>query len=209
MRGRTGHHRLGGVGAIVSGVLLCGGAARAVPPEPGSPEAGSVAVVARPAASAAVPARPAASSAAKGGIDVVVTGTRTAEDAHRAPVRVDVVTRAEAERRGATNVGEALAYGLGTQVNPSAYGALGRPSAVQIGGLDRDRVLVLEDGERAVGDRGGAIDLAQISLADVARIEVVQGPASSLYGSSAIGGVVNVITEIGRASCRERVSLNV
>lgn len=125
---------------------------------------------------------------------MVVTGTRLPENARRSPVRVDVVTRAEAERRGATNVGEALAYSLGTQVNPSAYGALGQPSAIQIGGLDRDRVLVLEDGERAVGDTGGAIDLAQIPLADVARIETLQGPASALYGTSALGGVVNVIT---------------
>lgn len=130
----------------------------------------------------------------KAPVDVVVTGTRTPESARRSPVRVDVVTRAEAERRGATNVGDALAGSLGTQVNPSAYGALGRPSAVQIGGLDRDRVLVLEDGERVVGDTGGAINLAQIPLSDVARIETVQGPSSALYGSSALGGVVNVIT---------------
>lgn len=140
-------------------------------------------------------------------VDVVVTGTRAPEDARRSPVRVDVVTREEAERRGATNVGEALAFSLGTQVNPAAYGALGQPSAIQIGGLDRDRVLVLEDGERVVGDTGGAIDLAQIPLSDVARIETLQGPASALYGSSAIGGVVNVLTaapEIEGASGRAR-----
>lgn len=148
-----------------------------------------------PAPSAESPATGQAdTSVSKAPVDVVVTGTRTPENARRSPVRVDVVTRAEAERRGATNIGDALAGSLGTQVNPSAYGALGRPSAVQIGGLDRDRVLVLEDGERVVGDTGGAINLAQIPLADVARIETVTGPSSALYGSSAIGGVVNVIT---------------
>src|SRR4029079_13163389 len=124
-------------------------------------------------------AQPSASVDPKRPVDVVVTGTRTPENARRSPVRVDVVTRAEAERRGATNVGEALAGSLGTQVNPSAYGALGRPSAIQIGGLDLKRVLVLEDGERVVGDTGGAVDLAQIPLADVARIETVQGPSSA------------------------------
>lgn len=148
------------------------------------------------AAHAADPPPPAPPPAAdpKTPVDVVVTGTRTPENARRSPVRVDVVTRAEAERRGATNVGDALAGSLGTQVNPSAYGALGRPAAVQVGGLDRDRVLVLEDGERVVGDTGGAINLAQIPLSDVSRIETVQGPSSALYGSSALGGVVNVIT---------------
>ncbi len=159
--------------------------ATATPAEP--PPAGT----AKPAAPPAAPPGPAD---AKTPVDVVVTGTRTPENARRSPVRVDVVTRAEAERRGATNVGDALAGSLGTQVNPSAYGALGRPAAIQIGGLDRDRVLVLEDGERVVGDSGGAINLAQIPLSDVSRVETVQGPSSALYGSSALGGVVNVIT---------------
>jgi outer membrane receptor for ferrienterochelin and colicins len=129
-----------------------------------------------------------------GEVEVVVTGTRTPESTQRATVRTDVVTRDEAERRGATNVGEALQGQLGVEVNPSAYDFLGGPSAIQIQGLDRERVLVLEDGERVIGDSGGAIDLSQIPLSDVSRIEVVAGPTSSLYGTSAIGGVVNVLT---------------
>lgn len=126
--------------------------------------------------------------------DVVVTGTRTPERSQRATVKTDVVTRDEADRRGATNVGEALSSQPGVQVNPGAYGFLGNPSAIQIQGFDRDRVLILEDGERVVGDVGGAIDLANIPTGDIDRIEIVTGPTSSLYGSSAIGGVVNVVT---------------
>lgn len=125
---------------------------------------------------------------------VVVTGTRTPERSQRATVKTDVVTRDEAERRGATNVGEALSSQPGVQVNPGAYGTLGNVSAIQIQGFDRDRVLVLEDGERVVGDVGGAIDLANIPTGDIDRIEIVTGPTSSLYGSSAIGGVVNIVT---------------
>jgi outer membrane receptor for ferrienterochelin and colicins len=127
-------------------------------------------------------------------VEVVVTGTRTPEDSQRATVRTGVVTRKDAERRGATNVGEALEGELGLQVNPQAYGYLGGPSAVQIQGFDEDRVLVLEDGERVIGDVGGAIDLSEIPLADVDRIEYVGGPTSSLYGTSALGGTINVIT---------------
>lgn len=141
-------------------------------------------------------------------IDVVVTGTRTAESSRRSPVRVDVVTREEAERRGATDVGEALAGQLGVQVNPSSYGFLGNPSAIQIQGFDRERVLILEDGERVVGDVGGAIDLASIPLTDVSRIELVTGPTSSLYGTSAIGGVVNILSaapEVEGFSGRARI----
>jgi outer membrane receptor for ferrienterochelin and colicins len=126
---------------------------------------------------------------------VVVTGTRTPENAQRSTVKTDVVTRDEAERRGATNAAEALSSQPGVQVNPGAYGSLGGVSAIQIQGFDRDRVLVLEDGERVVGDIGGAIDLASLPVADLARIEVVTGPTSSLYGTSAIGGVVNLVTQ--------------
>lgn len=126
---------------------------------------------------------------------VVVTGTRTPERSQRATVKTDVVTREEAERRGATNVAEALATQPGVQVNPGAYGFLGGVSAIQIQGFDRDRVLILEDGERIVGDVGGAIDLSALPTTDLSRIEIVTGPTSSLYGSSALGGVVNIITQ--------------
>lgn len=125
---------------------------------------------------------------------MVVTGTRTPERQQRSTVKTDVITRAEAERRGATNVAEALQSQPGVQVNPGNYGSLGGVSAIQIQGFDRDRVLVLEDGERVVGDVGGAVDLSTLPLNDVSRVEVVTGPTSALYGSSAIGGVVNVLT---------------
>ena len=126
---------------------------------------------------------------------VVITGTRTPERSQRSTVKTDVVTREEAERRGATNVAEALATQPGVQVNPGAYGFLGGVSAIQIQGFDRDRVLILEDGERIVGDVGGAIDLSALPTTDLSRIEIVTGPTSSLYGSSALGGVVNIITQ--------------
>lgn len=147
----------------------------------------------QPAPTQAAPPDP-VPTADDGALDVVVTGSRTQEARDRAVVKVDVVTRDEARRRGATNVGDALAGELGTTVNPAAYGAIGQPSAAQIGGFDKERVLVLSDGERVVGDVGGAIDLAQMSLDGVERIEIVQGPSSALYGTSAIGGVINVIT---------------
>ncbi|MBX3227514.1 MAG: TonB-dependent receptor [Labilithrix sp.] len=122
-------------------------------------------------------------------------------------MKTDVVTREEAERRGAVSVADALATQPGLVVNPGNYGFLGGVSALQIQGFDRDRVLILEDGERVVGDVGGAIDLSAIPIGDVSRVEVVTGPASSLYGSAALGGVVNIITAPPRdygASARAR-----
>lgn len=126
--------------------------------------------------------------------DLVVTGTRTPESSHKALVNTGAVTRREAERRGATNVAEALAGQLGLQVNPAAYGYLGGPSAVQMLGFDLNRVLILEDGERVIGDVGGAIDLSSLPLTDVSRIELVPGPTSALYGTSALGGVINILS---------------
>ena len=140
-------------------------------------------------AQSATPAPPAAPAE-----EVVVTGTRTPESSQRATVRTDVVTREEAERRGARNVGEALAGEPSLQVNPQAYGYLGGPAGVQMQGLDGDRVLILEDGERVIGDVGGVIDLSELPLTDVERIEYVVGPTSSLYGTNALGGVVNIVT---------------
>ena len=127
-------------------------------------------------------------------LEVVVTGTRTPESSQRATVRTDFVTRQEAERRGATNVAEALAGEPNLQVNPENYGYLGRPSGAQMQGLDADRVLVLEDGERVVGDQDGVVDLAQFPIVDVERIEYVTGPTSSLYGTNALGGVINIVS---------------
>jgi outer membrane receptor for ferrienterochelin and colicins len=126
--------------------------------------------------------------------EVVVTGTRTKESSQRATVRTEVVTREEAERRGARNVAEALAGEPSLEVNPQAYDYLGAPSGVQMQGLDGDRVLVLEDGERVIGDKGGVLDLAELPLSGVERIEYVVGPTSSLYGTNALGGVINVVT---------------
>lgn len=153
----------------------------------------AAALAAGRAARAAEP--PAASEArAEEAVEVVVTGTRTRERGARAPVRTEVVTRDEARRRGATSVAEALTSQPGVEVNPGSHGAIGAPSAIRMQGLDRERVLVLEDGEPVIGDTGGAVDLATIPIEDVERVELVTGPVSSLYGSSAIGGVVNVVT---------------
>lgn len=125
--------------------------------------------------------------------EVVVTGTRTPESSQRATVRTEFVTREEAERRGATNVAEALQGEPTLQVNPESYGYLGRPSGAQMQGLDAERILVLEDGERVIGDQGGVVDLAELPLVDVERIEYVTGPTSSLYGTNALGGVINIV----------------
>ncbi len=121
--------------------------------------------------------------------EVVVTGTRTPYLLKDVPVTTEVIRAQDAVRTGATTVDQALKSAVGVNIDNNFSG-----SGASLRGVDPTRVLVLIDGEKMVGRVRGAIDLAQISLANVEKIEVVKGVGSTLYGSDAIGGVVNIIT---------------
>ncbi|MFN3782235.1 MAG: TonB-dependent receptor plug domain-containing protein, partial [Candidatus Kapaibacteriota bacterium] len=66
---------------------------------------------------------------------------------------------------------------------------------VQLQGLDPDYTLLLVNGEPMVNRTGGILDISRLSVGNVARVEIVKGPSSSLYGSNALAGVINLITE--------------
>ena len=122
--------------------------------------------------------------------EVVVTGTRTEKPILDAPVRTEVVSRAEIERTHARDLKEALedVPGLLLKTNEkSGYEAW-------LQGLDADRVLVVVDGEPITPSLGSSVDVSQLGTADIERVEIVKGATSALYGSSAMGGVINVIT---------------
>lgn len=122
--------------------------------------------------------------------EVVVTGTRTPYLLKDVPVTTEVIRVEDAERTGATTVDQALASAVGINIDSDMSG-----TGVSLRGVDPTRVLILVDGERVVGRVRGSIDLAQFSLANVEKIEIVKGTGSTLYGSDAIGGVVNIITK--------------
>lgn len=122
--------------------------------------------------------------------DVVVTGTRTPHLLKDVPVQTEVISKRDFERTGATTVDEALTSSIGININEDLSG-----QGATIRGVEGDRVLVLVDGERAVGRVRGSIDLSQYSLNNVKKIEIVKGTGSTLYGSDAIGGVINIITD--------------
>ena len=73
---------------------------------------------------------------------------------------------------------------------PNAMG-----SYIRINGLGNKYVLVLVNGKKMIGDIAGNVDLTRINMSKVKRIEVLDGAASALYGSDAIGGVINIITD--------------
>ncbi|MGE0798746.1 MAG: TonB-dependent receptor plug domain-containing protein [Lautropia sp.] len=122
---------------------------------------------------------------------VVVTSTRTEKPVDEAPVRTEVVDRQEITLTRARTLKEALENVPGLLLQ-EIRGKSGYQLSLQ--GLGSDQVLVLIDGLPISPSTSSTVDLSQYLLSDVERIEVVKGAASAQYGSSAMGGVVNVIT---------------
>jgi len=128
---------------------------------------------------------------------VVVTATRLPTSVQRLGSAVSVISREDIEASGERSVSALLRRVPGLTVVNS--GGPGARTDVSIRGADEDQTLVLIDGV-PVNDpatTGGRFDFAGLQASGVERIEVLRGPQSALYGSDAIGGVVNVITRRG------------
>ena len=114
---------------------------------------------------------------------VVVTGTGTHQRLKNTPSPVSVITANEIKRAGITDFQQALTMMVPSlSFRPNAMGSY----------LMNKHVLILVNGRKVTGDITGNIDLNQIDMTRVKRIEVLNGAASSLYGSDAIGGVINI-----------------
>ncbi|MFI3270227.1 MAG: TonB-dependent receptor [Rikenellaceae bacterium] len=122
--------------------------------------------------------------------EIVVTGTGTEHYRKDAPVETEVITRKALEAYQGRDLSEILG-GLSTSISftPSDMG-----SGLQMGGLGSGYILILLDGKRMNSAASGEFDLDMINPANIERIEIVKGAASSLYGSDAIAGVINIIT---------------
>lgn len=121
---------------------------------------------------------------------VVVTGTGTHQRLKNTPSPVSVITANEIKRAGITDFQQALTMMVPSlSFRPNAMG-----SYLMMNGLSNKHVLILVNGRKVTGDITGNIDLNQIDMTRVKRIEVLNGAASSLYGSDAISGVINIIT---------------
>ena len=128
---------------------------------------------------------------------VVVTATRTATPLSQVGSSVTVVTAEEIEEKGQTKVIDVLRSVPG--LNITQTGGMGASVAIYQRGTDTKHTLVLIDGIefRDASSTGGGANLANISTDNVERIEIVRGAQSVIYGSDAIGGVINIITQKG------------
>ena len=123
---------------------------------------------------------------------VVVTGTRTPKLLKDVPIVTRVITADDIRKVDATHIGDLLQAELpGIEFSYS----MDQQTSLNMQGFGGNAVLFLVDGERLAGETLDNIDYSRLNLDNVERIEIVKGAASSLYGSNAVGGVVNLITK--------------
>jgi len=127
--------------------------------------------------------------------DVVVTATRTAQSADATVASVSIITRQDIERLQAQSLPEVLRGIAGLTI--SNNGGEGKATSVFLRGTNADHVLVLVDGIKIGSATTGTASFQDIPVAQIERIEIVRGPRASLYGSEAIGGVIQIFTSKG------------
>ncbi|MCS6807195.1 MAG: TonB-dependent receptor [Bacteroidota bacterium] len=119
---------------------------------------------------------------------IVVTGARNEVLLKNSPTRVEVLDHTVTKTTGMVNVGHMLQEQTGIIITSNVR------SGIQMMGLNPDYTLILIDGQPMIGRIAGVIDITRISVGNIERVEIVKGPMSSLYGSEALAGVINIIT---------------
>ena len=126
--------------------------------------------------------------------EVVLTATRTERQLSSLPLPVQIIKNETIRSTNALRLSEVLNEQTGLITIPDFGGVEG----IQMQGLDSQYTLILVNGVPLIGRSAGTLDLNRIALGNVKQIEIVKGASSSLYGSDALGGVINIITESPR-----------
>lgn len=124
--------------------------------------------------------------------EVVVTATRNERTMGALPMPVTLVSKAQIKTIGSLRLNDVLTEQTGLAVVPQINA---QGNGIQIQGFNPDYTLILIDGEPIIGRYTGSLELSRIAVGNIKQIEIVKGPSSSLYGSDALAGVINIITE--------------
>ena len=139
--------------------------------------------------------------------EITITADRVLEPVGQTGAAVTIVPGADIAKYGANALNEALRNVAGVDVTQS--GGVGSATELRLRGANPGQTLVLMDGVR-IGDPtsvDGVLDFGNLSTVDIERVEVLRGPQSALYGSDAMGGVVNIITKTGSATPHRSVTV--
>ncbi|MBK9256172.1 MAG: TonB-dependent receptor [Saprospiraceae bacterium] len=135
--------------------------------------------------------------------EMVVTATRTDRHLSNVAVPALIVQSRAIQLSGSLRLNEILQEQTGlfltSGAGSSSVGGGVFGNGIQIQGLSPDYTLMMIDGEPLIGRQGGVIDLSRYTVGNIRKIEIIKGPSSALYGSEAMGGVVNILTEIRRS----------
>jgi vitamin B12 transporter len=123
----------------------------------------------------------------------VVTSDRSAEAISKATRVTYVVTKQQIKENGYRTIGDALTKVPGVEIE--SYGPVGSNQSFGIRGSNSSQVLVLVDGMPAPGGLANTVNLGTFSTAGIDRVEVVEGGGSTLYGTGAVGGIINILTD--------------
>ncbi len=123
--------------------------------------------------------------------EVVVTATRTIRQLSSLPMPVTLISKKQIQKSGTTRLKDILLEqtGINFVIDQSGF------TGIQMQGLSAEYIMIMIDGVPLIGRSSGNLDLNRISVNNIKQIEIVKGPSSSLYGSEALGGVINIITE--------------
>jgi outer membrane receptor for ferrienterochelin and colicins len=121
--------------------------------------------------------------------EVVVTATRTPRTMGNLAIPVLLINSKTLYQSGSLRLNDILSEQTGLMITDN-FG-----KGIQMQGLSSEYTLVLLDGEPLIGRTGGVLDLSRITIRNIRKVEIIKGPSSSLYGSEAMGGVINIITD--------------
>lgn len=135
--------------------------------------------------------------------EVVITATRTEREVGLLPMPVSIISKSQIRSLGSVRLNDVLSEQAGLLIVPQVNG---QGNGLQLQGFNPDYTLILIDGEPIIGRNTGSLELSRIAVGNIRQIEIVKGPSSSLYGSEALAGVVNIITERPPAGTSGQVS---